>query len=919
MPFSLAPKLAHSRARRFWFVGLASLSAVIIGSGVARAQETGDEIIVTGSLLPTDEADRRASATQILGTQTFEQIGATRIADITETLTINTGAQNNPDSFTQGFTTGTSNINLRGLGVGSTLVLVNGRRQVRNASPTNDGIGFVDTASLIPLIAVDRVEILKNGASPIYGSDAIAGVVNFIAREDFEGARLSGTYLTHQSEGRYDEINLQALAGAQFGRLSLLGAVSYLDRSALTTAERRLSRPEDDLSVLGNPAAFFGVPGFSAATPVLDPGCRAAGGLPQPAGPADPDTTGIGFCGFDFGDFFNLVPREERILSFARASLPLSQTVAVSIEAGFADTSSVRGNSPSFPVLQLDNAIIPGTDSGIAANPFNPFPGGPTLTFFGRPSGVGGEISLNRNDSRTWRVMGKADGTLARGRWEIALTRARNDFTLRTEDTVLDRFQCALAGFHDIAGLPGLPDTDCSTANSALTLFDRTRPATGTFFNPFSSALGTAPNSPGLLDYLNEFQIRDYESVLTVADGLFTQEIFALPAGPVRVAVGGQYRRNRLSQTVDPVSAIDGFAFLIGGRAFSGTQDVIAVFGEAEIPLAPWADLQAAVRHERYGDAEGGSTTDPRIGLALRPTNTLTLLGNFSRSFRAPSVFQQFGESTVLQQVSDPFNGNAFVAVRSLVTETDGVLIARALQPETATSLTAGARWRPVSELSLELDYFNFDVDNVIVRTNAQAIIDADPFDPAILRAPAPDGRGPILQVINGFENASSIRTAGLDFAARLALPLGTGTLSPSVNGTYLLSYRLDDPLAGAVNGLGRRNFTNFGSPAPQLRLNGMIVWESGPHTASLTVRHIGGYRDDQNALRPIGSDTRLDLYYAMDVGAMMGRSAPLTATIGVRNATGTRAPQVFTNGGYDSRVHDPRGARVFLGLSTEF
>ncbi len=919
MPSSTPMNAGPSRARRYWFVGVASLFTPIIGSSSAPAQEAGDEIIVTGSLLATDEAKGRASATQILRTSAFDRIGATRIADITETLTINTGAQNNPDSFTQGFTTGTSNINLRGLGVGSTLVLVNGRRQVRNASPTNDGIGFVDTASLIPLIAVDRVEILKDGASPIYGSDAIAGVVNFISRDGFEGARLSGTYLTHQSEGRYDEINLQVLAGTTFGRLNLLGAVSYLDRSPLTTAERRLSRPEDDLSVLGNPAAFFGVPGFSAATPVLDPGCRASGGLPQPAGISDPDTTGIGFCGFDFGDFFNLVPREERILSFAKASLPLSQAIGITVEAGFADTSSVRGNSPSFPVLQLDNAVIPGAGAGAAANPFNLFPGNPTLTFFGRPSGVGGEISLNRNDSRTWRVMGKLEGTFARGRWEVALTRARNDFTLRTEDTVLDRFQCALAGFNDIAALPGLPDTDCSEANSALTLFDRTRPATGTFFNPFSSALGSAPNSPELLDYLNEFQIRDYKAVLTVADALVTRDFFTLPGGPVRIALGAQYRRNHLAQTVDPVSAIDGFAFLIGGRAFSGTQDVIAVFGETQIPLTPWADLQAAVRHERYGTAEGCSTTDPKIGLALRPTDTLTLLANFSHSFRAPSVFQQFGESTVLQQVSDPFNGNAFVAVRSLVTENDGVLIARALQPETATSLTAGARWRPLNALSLELDYFNFDVDNVIIRTNAQAIIDADPFAPAIIRAPGQGGRGPILQVINGFENASSIRTAGLDFAARFALALGNGTLSPSVNGTYLFSYRLDDPLAGAVNGLGRRNFTNFGSPAPRLRLNGTIAWESGPHRASLTVRHIGRYLDDQNALRTIGSDTRLDLHYAMDMGAMMGRGSPLTATIGVRNATGTRAPQVFTNGGYDSRVHDPRGARVFLGLSTEF
>jgi len=138
-----------------------------------------------------------ASPLATIGQEAISDIGAQNIGEIAQSLTINSGAQNNPDAFTQGGTTGTSNINLRGLGVASTLILLNGKRQTLSSAPTNDGINFVDTSSLVPLIAVERVEILKDGASSLYGSDAVAGVVNFITRENYEGLLVSGEYLAN--------------------------------------------------------------------------------------------------------------------------------------------------------------------------------------------------------------------------------------------------------------------------------------------------------------------------------------------------------------------------------------------------------------------------------------------------------------------------------------------------------------------------------------------------------------------------------------------------------------------------------------------------------------------------------------------------------------------------------------------------
>ncbi|MEL6216258.1 MAG: TonB-dependent receptor plug domain-containing protein, partial [Pseudomonadota bacterium] len=150
-------------------------------------ERTLNRVVVTGSFIRrTDQADLASPLTTV-GSANIAEIGAQNIGDITQTLTINTGAQNNPDAFTQGGTTGTSNINLRGLGLQSTLVLLNGHRQVLSAQQTNDGISFVDTNSLVPLIAIDRLEILTDGASALYGSDAVAGVANFITVTDFDG------------------------------------------------------------------------------------------------------------------------------------------------------------------------------------------------------------------------------------------------------------------------------------------------------------------------------------------------------------------------------------------------------------------------------------------------------------------------------------------------------------------------------------------------------------------------------------------------------------------------------------------------------------------------------------------------------------------------------------------------------------
>ncbi len=882
--------------------------AETINESAENTETTENTILVTGSRIRRQSQGDLASPLATIGQEAISDIGAQNIGEIAQSLTINSGAQNNPDAFTQGGTTGTSNINLRGLGVASTLILLNGKRQTLSAAPTNDGINFVDTSSLVPLIAVERVEILKDGASSLYGSDAVAGVVNFITRDNYEGLLVSGEYTEHLGTGDYSEYNIQALAGIGIGDLNLIGAVSYVDRSALTTAERRLSQPADDTSALGNPGAFFGVPGVPAGAPFIDPGCAGAGGFPLPASAATAPLVpqGIGFCGFDFGEFFNLVPDEQRLTAFVAANADLSDSVRFSAEVGYASNEATRGNSPTFPFLQLGQAVVP------TFNPNNPF--GANVVFFGRASGNGGEVSPATFESDTFRVSttleGDFDGFLANGLWNVSLTYADNQFQAATEDTVRDRFACSLRGFNAVPAFNAATGLDCTASNPFLTANGAAIPADGTFFNPFATALAGGVNAnANLLEYITEFSRSNRGAELFVAEGFISGELFDLPAGPVGIAIGAQYRDQRISANFDDITLNDGFAFLIGEQAFAGGQDVYAIFGELNVPIVDWIDLQLALRFEDYGD-EGGSTLDPKAAVLLRPTDWLSLRGSFSTSFRAPSTFQLQGQSTTLQQVSDPANGgaNAFVAVRAVGNPN--------LVPEDSTAYNLGFTIEPVFGFEISADYYNFEFEDAIVQTAAQSIVNADPNGPNIIRSPA----GTIIQVNNSYVNAASVATSGVDFSIRYRIDAGFGTITPSFEGNYVFEYDLQTSAGGPViEGAGNRNFTNFGSPTPELRFNAGLQIETGPHSLNIFGRYIDSYLDDQNGGAQIDSDFRVDLQYSIAINEFFDRDRLLQLTVGARNIFDVTAPRVATNGGFDSRVHDPRGALLTVGLVGEF
>lgn len=1076
----------------------------------ALAQEFDDrqaleEVIVTGSFIRRKSQFDSPSPISVLGSEDLAQIGASTIRDITQTLTINAGAQNNPDAFTQNLTTGTENINLRGLGVQSTLVLLNSRRQVASAAPTDGGLLFVDTASLVPLIAVDRVEILKDGASALYGTDAVAGVVNFITRDDFEGMELEFDFQTVAADGDATDYRISGIWGGGNDRGHVTASFSYFDRSQLTTRERDLRRggegPPDFLSVstltsfpanflvpslagldtdtaaavAGNfdqNTAFFSfaelggalqplpvienpfspgsflvgafdsfqpnaggpgtdplgltdgltassLPGVLAALgtdtsqlsplqqqalaqallgvqqavsaeqqaaliagtatpfalPVLpDPGCEAvpeddaflAPGQPATAG--SPAISPLGQCVYDFGPFFSVIPEESRLQGFAQARYDITDTIEFYGEFGFARNRAERETS-NFPLTSPPTIA--------ATNPFNPF--GTSVVFAGRSIGPGqvtdpftDSPNPNRFEYDTYRVQAGLRGDIT-DNWffDISYLRGINRWDLFSSDNIASNFALALAGLGGndcdvVNGTPGVGG--CQFYNpfaSGFTDTDQTIPlldGTGTpVIDPATGLAATIPvrNSEEILDFLVGDITIDGESDLTVVDAVVTGDTFTLPAGPVGLALGVQFRSERLAHDLGDLTNDGDFTFVSEPtNDFDASRDVYAAFAEVNIPVIQDLEINAAVRFE---DTEGvESTVDPKVSLIYRPftsvegmLSTLTVRGSWGTSFRAPSLFQSFGNQTTLNSVIDPLTGQApFIPITSAGSED--------LSPEESRTFNVGVSLEPLAGLEISADYWNFEFEDVITEFDPQQLVNLAaqelalglpagsllPENTQVIRNPS----GTLAAVNTVFTNLAFIETHGFDFSAFYTYETANfGTFRVGGEGTYVLSYDipLEQPDGTTVrfDAADFRNDQNFADPIPDFRFNATVNWLLGGHSAALFVRYIGSFTDDENCAGPvpgstaqlaaaaailndptllcqdfaqIDSHTTVDLQYSYRFGGI-GPVQDAAITLGVINLFDAEPPFVDTDGGFETRTHDPRGRLVYARLKVGF
>ncbi|QMW24199.1 TonB-dependent receptor [Sandaracinobacteroides saxicola] len=832
-----------------------------------------ETIVVTGSRIRRT-VNTDANPVTTLGQAEFQDKGLVQAEDLLRSIPGNRSSFNSPNTTGSPYTVGTAQVNLRGLGLSSTLTLINGRRQVVSPIPTDDGSSFVDI-NTIPLIMVERLEVLQDGAAALYGSDAIAGVANFIMRRKMNGLEARAGYQTTTTNGQGD-FTAGLVGGTSFGTVDIVAGVEYLKRTPLAMADRGFTSGKIR-SALGFPGAFQ-QPG--RPLPTIDPNCAAAGGIPTVIVPA----ANLGFCSQDLTNNFDIISPEERVTAYATLNADLGSATLYG-EIGFADNSA-KVRSSNFSNLKFPT--VPATNPGnlVANGGF-----GVPIVYYGRPLGNQGDVNQRRK-SEMLRLVGGIRGDVG-GNWNYDVSYAYSQ----------QRFN-----------VDGVTDTKADRFNAALNC--QGGPQNNLCFNPFGSSV-TNPalaNSQAVIDDIRADSFRRYFARMHSVEAVVTGTLFELPAGPVGIAIGGQYRRESLRFASDRDAQTGNLVFIFTGPDFQTSRSIYAGFGELAVPLARGLDLQLAARYEKYSGG-GGDSFDPKASLRWEAAPWLTLRGSIGTSFRAPYLSQTTTITTINESISDPLNPAPIGFFRAVVT------VPAPLKPESATNYNLGIIFNPVPRLRLSVDYWRYDYRDIIVKQNAQALVTANPRDPRIIRPLGPTG--PIAQILVSFENRRAVLTDGFDIAASLDNDLGGGVdLNLLLRANYINQYRTDIG-QGEQDLAGLRNFQNFARALPRWRGNLTGTLGFGSSKLITTVNYIDSYRENVlpasspvNGFK-IGAVATVDVQYSVDIGKWNTNLA-----IGGTNIFGKKPPAVAAPGdlqGFDRLTHDPRGALVYARLVQKF
>ncbi|MDQ8029521.1 MAG: TonB-dependent receptor [Brevundimonas sp.] len=871
--------------RRLTLLAGAALCAL---SGAAHAQTAPqaaalDEVVVTGSRL---SGAHRLAPVEVIDRTDLDAAAVTDPARMLQLFTANSGSEAQVDQLNQPQSSGTAQFNLRNLGLGSTLVLVDGLRWTSSAAVATDGSGYVDINSLVPLIALERVEAFKDGASAVYGSDAVAGVVNFVTRSGVDRPELRARYGV--MDGAEDSL-IEAIGGATVlgGDLTLAG--SYAHRSALGSDERDFTQAERHgragwtaVTSYGQPGSYFR-PSTNGYAP--DPDCT------NPAfTQAFRNSPSDAFCRLDYSDFFDLAPEETRTQLFADWRRPVG-AVEVRLQAAWSGTETVARQSPSLPILARALTVP-------ANHPDNPF--GEAVLFRGRALGAEAGASEAIFNYETWRLSGGLSGQFANGwDWDASVTSSRQHIAYDKPDSIGTALQNALNG---------LGGAGCNPATGA--------PGVGPcqWFNPFGSAfLGTGTaNSPELIASLTGSTGLRGAATLTTVDVQTNGRAFDWDGGRLDLAVGAQYRRSGLRH--DWSDLVNAGELLTAGYSpdFDGAQEVFAAFAEARLKLGDRIEAQLALREEVYDG--GADALSPRVAVRWDATDTLALRASWGQGFRAPSVFTLSGA-----QASQPsvFDRGAFVFVNTLTTGDPD------LKPEKSETLTLGAIWTPLPGFRLGLDAWRIDYTDLIVKESAQAIIDRATADDlaGLTGTPAQQrvtraGNGALTFVDLRFINASSIETQGLDLSARYDRDLFGGVLSTAATWTYVDTYDIRlTPGAAATSGVGSTNLNTLARSLPQDRGEFSLGWSGPTDTVTLLAHYTSGYTNDRSGI----TDATIDSWTTVDLHYIRAVSPSLDLSLGVVNLADSDPPLAQFALGYDPVVADPRGRIVTLGLTKRF
>lgn len=860
-----------------------------VGAEGAKGQVTEfDEIVVTGSRIRRAEIEG-PSPVIFLTREDLDRTGRSTVAEALAALPQNFAA---PAQIGNALTIA-AQVDLRGLGSDNTLVLVNGRRVAASGAGPTWFTPFTDLNS-IPLSAVERIEILTDGASAVYGADAVAGVVNIILKKDYQGAEISVSH-GDSTDGGASERRVNFTLGGNLGSVNGLLAGEYFKRDALAATDRDFSRSADQRARGGtDQRTTFSNPGnVSSLTGQNLPGVGApSAGIPSGQDgrnltPGDFAASAGQLNRQSLQSHFDLVAPSERRGVNGRLSWELSPELSLFAEGSVAHTT----HRPSFypPLFTL---TVP------ASNPFNPFGQSVRVQWLATEFGERQAISKTRD----YRSVVGAEGRLAESwAWQTSFEYSRNTF-LQQNRTLL------------------------STVVRGMV--NRTDPATA--LNVFGDGAGA--NTPAVLQELAEkttIQRINGASTLKSWEGHMDGVLADLAGRELRAAVGMEYRKEGLNHVDASLARTE------------GDRNVTAGFAELSYPLfGPEhqrsgfraLELQLAGRWDRYSDF--GETSNPRLAIRWQPLESLALRASASTGFRAPALQELFGPvfENVGFPVVDPRRNNESV----LVTVKGGAN--PSLTPEKSKNWNLGLVWDVpgLQGLSLTMDWyglrqrdvitnvsdsFTFNLTREIEQQFPDRFLRADPT-PADIAAGLP---GQLIAIDASAINVSQITTRGMDFGLSLKKSTEIGRFDAQINGTYIDKLEAKPtPTAPIQSHVGKTGsgLSGIGSPV-RFRGNASIFWSRGAWEVGVTERYTDNTREARSYLVAFGRlyddhyETDLQVNYRwQDAESWL---AGTRLSFSVKNLFNAEPPFADEALGYLGTLYDPRGRFISVTLTKAF
>lgn len=918
-------------------LSLACASALaLLACNASAQQEALEEVLVTGSHIKGLDLKGGTQAIQISREDILES-GAQRIGELMQDLTVTGGGAGTFTTSTAGALSsdtpvGASAVSLRGLGTGSTLTLINGRRS-SVSSFANGQASFIDVNS-IPGAAIERIEILPSGASATYGADAVAGVVNYVLRDDYDGFEISGSYgdsTESTDEGRY---NLNLVAGGGSERHRVMAIVDYYKRNAMFNRDRDVSAESLRPSQQGFHPSFNDLfwMFYDQTEEPQDGGCAA-------------DDFGFGnfgeFCEVNTNAFTSVMDEYESIGGVFTYNFNINESTTWFNEILYQENESSGTSSPAnfsrapfdpesplWPDALIEDLVEEGSFEGL--EDFS--------DFYGFPIYAWGKVPEPRAvsvESETYRLVSGLEMDFDSG-WslETALTYGSNESDQEGKSGlyVSEAFYDASLGNLCSDGSrvnrwdlnPARPDADFV----GETCEDLGK--TTLWYNPFN---GQSSQADGIDEAIRTTARRSGESEMYSFDLVSSGPLFDFNGRQVQGAFGAEWRHEEVKDVPSGVAVATTFnpepVLGFSSTSADAERDQWAVFAEFYVPLSDNLDLTLAGRYDDY-DSFGGDF-NPKVALRWQPLDSLILRTNYSTSFRAPSL-AQVGAGTLLSSYTVDCSATPGACDGDAVADGEPLLSEDVanddLEAETADTWGAGLVWSPGDNVDITVDYWDISYDDVIG-------IDEDDFIRRALGGEFPVvGEGelatgtPGLEVEGGFvidahfqlTNLGFEDVRGIDFNYTQSIDIGPGVMTLTADATYLLEYeRRASDASPVVDEVGEFRY-------PEWLANAKVRYSMDRWGGSLGLRYTDGYQDDPSTRTleavglPADAKVEVDSWTVFDMNLYYDVNEHNFLQLTVRNVFDEEPPEVL---GLSSNVdyinHDSLGRYITLRYTYAF